>query len=110
MHVETLRGPAYAISQCTTFGSAVGNCSSSQFQLSDITFQSTTGTLTSDVVASFQCSAEKPCENISILDNWLTVSSNGSLAESYLCYEVEDPIGWECTGEACVGGSASGNC
>jgi galacturan 1,4-alpha-galacturonidase len=110
MQAENVRGPAFAISQCTTFSDAVGNCSSSLFELYDITFASTTGTLTSNVVASFQCSAEKPCENISILDEQLTVSSNGSLADSYLCYEVDTPIGWECTGEACVGASASGNC
>ena len=110
MHVENLRGPAFAISQCTTFSGAAGNCSSSEFQISNITFKSTYGTITSNQVASFQCSAVKPCEGISILDEHLTVSSNGSTADSYLCYEVENPIGWNCTGDACVGGSASGNC
>jgi galacturan 1,4-alpha-galacturonidase len=109
MHAESLRGPAFAISQCTTFSGAAGNCSSSEFQLYDITFQSVTGTTTSNDVASFQCSAVKPCESISILDEHL-VLTNGSTADAYLCYEVEKPIGWECTGDSCVGGSASGNC
>lgn len=108
--VHNIRGPAFAISQCTTFSGAVGNCSSSEFEISDITFKSITGTTLSNVVASFQCSAVKPCTGISILDEHIVLSSNGSTADSYLCYEVEKPIGWECTGEACVGGTATGNC
>lgn len=108
--VENLRGEAFAISQCTTFSEAVGNCSSSEFELSDITFKSIHGTTLSNKVVSFQCSAVKPCSGISILGNHLVLSSNGSVPDSFLCYEVENPIGWECTGDACVGGSATGSC
>lgn len=110
LQAENLRGAAFAISQCTTFSGAAGNCSSSEFQLYDITFKSVSGTTLSNDVASFQCSAVEPCEDIAIIDESLVLSSNGSTANSYLCYEVEKPIGWECTGDACVGGTATGSC
>lgn len=110
MQVENLRGAAFAISQCTTFSGAAGNCSSSEFQLYDIMFKSVSGTTLSNDVASFQCSAVEPCKDIAILDENLVLSSDRNRANSYLCYEVEKPIGWKCTGPACVGGTATGSC
>lgn len=104
-----LRGPAFAISQCTTFSGTAGNCTSSKFQLLDLSFKDISGTSTSDDVASFQCSAVKPCENIQVTGVDL-VSSNGTRVDQYLCGNVEDPRGFTCTGEVCVGGSATGGC
>lgn len=103
-----LRGPAFAISQCTTFSSASGNCTSSKFQLLDVVFGDIVGTSSTDEVASLQCSAVKPCENITITGIDLTY--NGTQAEEYLCGNVEGTFGFNCTGDACVGSSATGGC
>ncbi|KAJ5698026.1 hypothetical protein N7462_000031 [Penicillium macrosclerotiorum] len=104
-----LRGPAIAVSQCTTFSGTAGNCTSSKFELSALYFQNLRGTTTSADVASLQCSAVKPCKDIRITEVDL-VLSNGTQAEDYLCGNVEDTRGFNCTGEVCVGGSATGGC
>ncbi|KAI0535690.1 pectin lyase-like protein [Xylaria digitata] len=88
---------------------AAGNCTSSQFQIRDITITGLKGTTKSSQVASLQCSAVAPCTNISILDTELEFS-DGTVASEYLCGNVKDQKGWECTGEVCVGGSATGEC
>ncbi|KAJ5832922.1 hypothetical protein N7474_001233 [Penicillium riverlandense] len=105
-----LRGPAFAISQCTTFSGAAGNCTSSKFQLRDLSFRNIAGTTTSEDVASFQCSAVKPCENIKITGVDLVLQSNGTQTDEYLCGNVEGTRGFKCTGDVCVGGSATGGC
>lgn len=110
LKATALRGPAIAISQCTTFSGTAGNCTSSKFQLRDLSFKDLTGTTTSHDVASFQCSAVKPCENISTTGVDLALSSNGTLADEYLCGHVEGTRGFNCTGAVCVGGSATGGC
>ncbi|KAI0426546.1 pectin lyase-like protein [Xylaria sp. FL1042] len=112
-HLETagLRGAAVAISQCTRFSGApgVGNCTNSEFQIRDVTVNGLKGTTKSSRVASLQCSAVAPCTNIDIFHAELTLS-NGTLAAEYLCGNVKNQTGWECTGEACVGGSTTGEC
>lgn len=109
LSATALRGPAIALSQCTTFSGTAGNCTSSEFQLRDLTFKNLSGTTTSADVASFQCSAVKPCENISITGVNLTLA-NGTLADEYLCGSFEGTRGFNCTGAVCVGGSATGGC
>ncbi|KAH8810965.1 galacturan 1,4-alpha-galacturonidase B [Xylogone sp. PMI_703] len=111
MKVADLRGPPLSISQCTTFSGASGNCTSSEFLLSDLTFGSISGTTQSTAnVASFQCSAVEPCRNIKITNVDLTVESSGAEADQYLCGNVQNPEGWNCTGQVCVGPSGSGGC
>jgi hypothetical protein len=105
-----LRGPAFAISQCTTFSGVAGNCTSSKFQLRDLSFRNIAGTTTSEDIASFQCSAVKRCENILITGVDLALQSNGTQADEYLCGNVEGVRGFKCTGDVCVGGSATGGC
>ncbi|KAL1610763.1 hypothetical protein SLS60_002433 [Paraconiothyrium brasiliense] len=109
--VEGLRGAAFAISQCTRFSGApgVGNCTNSQFQIRDVGIDGMKGTSKSSRVASLQCSAEKPCTDIT-LENIDLKLSNGSAADSYLCGNVVDAKGWKCTGKVCEGGSATGEC
>ena len=109
LKATALRGPAIAISQCTTFSGAAGNCTSSKFQLRDLSFANLTGTTRSADVASLQCSAVKPCENIQITGADLALS-DGSLAEKYLCGNVKGTRGFTCNGAVCVGGSATGGC
>ncbi|KAI0805627.1 pectin lyase-like protein [Xylaria sp. FL0064] len=106
-----LRGAAVAISQCTRFSGApgVGNCTNSQFQIRDVTVNGLKGTTQSSRVASLQCSAVAPCTNIDIFDAELQLS-NGTLAAEYLCGNVKNQTGWQCTRDACVGGSATGEC
>ncbi|GAB1215643.1 hypothetical protein ATERTT37_004835 [Aspergillus terreus] len=96
---------------CTRFSGAPGegNCTNSQFQIRDITLANLTGTTKVSSVASFQCSAVAPCTNIGLFHTDLTLS-NGKIAGEYLCGNVEDPRGFECTGAPCVGGSATGEC
>lgn len=107
-----LTGAAVSIGQCTTFSSSdiPANCSNSKVQIHDIAVTNLTGTTTSSNVASLQCSAVKPCYNIALQEIDLTIASNGTEAAGYLCAEVEDPIGFTCTGSACVNSSATGEC
>jgi hypothetical protein len=35
---------------------------------------------------------------------------NGTAANEYLCGNIVNPVGFECTGVPCVGGSATGEC
>ncbi|KAJ6078436.1 hypothetical protein N7467_008189 [Penicillium canescens] len=106
-----LRGAAFAISQCTRFSGAPGqgNCTNSEFQIKDVEIDGLSGTSKSTRVASLQCSAVAPCTNISIFDTALHLS-NGTDVEGYLCGNVANPIGFNCTGTPCVGGSATGEC
>lgn len=107
-----LKGAAVSIGQCTTFSSSdiPANCSNSEVQIHDIAVTNLTGTTTSSDVASLQCSAVKPCYNIALQDIDLTIESNGTEAVGYLCAEVDDPVGFACTGSACVNSSATGEC
>ncbi|GAW23068.1 hypothetical protein ANO14919_126180 [Xylariales sp. No.14919] len=111
LEATSIRGAALAISQCTRFSGApgVGNCTNSQFQIRDVSITGFKGTTASSRVTSFQCSAVAPCTNISISDIGLELS-NGTAAAEYLCGNVKDQHGWECTGDVCVGGSATGEC
>ncbi|KAF9887415.1 hypothetical protein FE257_010270 [Aspergillus nanangensis] len=111
LQARNLRGSAFAISQCTRFSGAPGdgNCTNSKFEIRDLTVKNLTGTTTSSRVASLQCSAVAPCTNIGLLDVDLTFT-NGTAADEYLCGNVKDPRGFECTGPVCEGGSATGEC
>jgi galacturan 1,4-alpha-galacturonidase len=111
MQATNLRSAPFTISQCTTYSGTEGNCTSSKFEIYDISFKSIQGTTegTTDV-ASFQCSAVKPCTNLVITDVDLVVASNGTNVNQYLCGNVENPEGWNCTGNVCVGSSATGGC
>jgi hypothetical protein len=106
-----LRGAAIAISQCTRFSGAPGqgNCTNSEFQIKNLEIDGLSGTSKSTRVASLQCSAVAPCTNISIVNTALHLI-NGTDVEGYLCGNVANPIGFNCTGAPCVGGSATGEC
>lgn len=106
-----MRGSAIAISQCTRFIGAPGdgNCINSPFEVSGITVDGLKGTTASMNVASLQCSAVAPCNEIRLTGIDLKFV-NGTVAEEYLCGNVEKPGGFECTGEACEGGSSTGEC
>lgn len=107
-----LLGAPVSISQCTSFsgGGTPSNCSNSELQIHDITITNLTGTASSTTVASLQCSAVKPCYNIGLEGIGLRVVATSTSVTEYLCAEVESPIGFNCTGSACVGSSATGEC
>ena len=106
-----LRGAAFAVSQCTRFSGAPGkgNCTNSEFQIKNVVIDGLSGTSKSTRVASLQCSAVEPCTNITMVNTSLHLD-NGTAANGYLCGNVIDPTGFECTGVPCVGGSATGEC
>ncbi|KAK2606875.1 hypothetical protein N8I77_005598 [Diaporthe amygdali] len=111
LEMEGMRGGAFTISQCTRFSGApgTGNCTNSQFQIRNVEIRNARGTTKNKNVASFQCSAVAPCTDIGIYDINVTFT-NGTAAKDYLCGNVVNPQGFECTGPPCVGGSATGGC
>lgn len=84
------------ITQCTSFEGATGDCDTSLFQLSNITWgPGITGTIKTDTLAMMQCSGNVPCPGITIFD-LDGVTSVG--AREFKCSNVVDPIGFNCTG------------
>ncbi|PYI17430.1 exopolygalacturonase B [Aspergillus japonicus CBS 114.51] len=110
LSLNNLKGTPFTVSQCTTFSGASGNCTNSKFQVRDLYFSDVSGTLPSTDVISFQCSAVAPCENITVEDVSLRVTGSSTAADDYLCGNVEGTVGFNCTGEVCVGSSATGGC
>lgn len=105
-----LSAAAVSIGSCTSFsgGGTPVNCTNSLVQFHDIVVRGLTGTSGSGTVASLQCSAVKPCYNITLED--VEITKDGSEATSYLCSEVVDNVGFNCTGSACEESSATGQC
>ncbi|APA10819.1 hypothetical protein SS1G_03540 [Sclerotinia sclerotiorum 1980 UF-70] len=90
----------FAITQCTSYNSATGNCDTSLFQFSDIRLRDWKGTATSDVVAELQCSGAAPCTGVVIEGMkgiWDTV--NGTRPVQFLCDGVVGQEGFNCTGK-----------
>lgn len=67
-------------------------------QISDLHWGDTHGTVNGNRVAALQCSAAAPCHNINIFNNNLTALDSGKPSEEYLCEQVDDVSGFECTG------------
>lgn len=79
-----------------------GGCDTSRFKISDMHWGNARGTTRSDRVATLDCSAEAPCERVELFDNDLTVAEDGRDVQVYLCDNVVDQEGFECT-EPCNG-------
>lgn len=88
------------ITQCTSYNGVEGGCDTSKFKIEGMHWGNTKGTSSGDKVVSLQCSGAAPCTNITIFDNDLTVEKNGTVPKSYLCSNVVDPVGFNCTGKA----------
>ncbi|KAJ4293230.1 hypothetical protein N0V90_008512 [Kalmusia sp. IMI 367209] len=93
-------GTPWYITQCTSYNGVQGGCDTSLFHVDGMHWGNTTGTTRNNLVLSLQCSGAAPCTNIDIFDNDLTVQSNGTKPTSFLCSNVEDPKGFNCTGKA----------
>jgi galacturan 1,4-alpha-galacturonidase len=91
---------AFYITQCNSYSGFTGQCDTSKFQISDFSIDTVGGTLQTDVVASMQCSGAAPCEGIAIRNVLFTAHESGATARQYLCSNVENPDGFECTGKA----------
>ncbi|SMQ50721.1 unnamed protein product [Zymoseptoria tritici ST99CH_3D7] len=105
-------GTAWLITQCTFYDGpenarevhqeAEPDCTNSQFEISDLNWGDTHGTIRSERIAALQCSATKPCHNINIFNNSLTALDTKKPAETFLCEQVKDTCGFTCT-EECNG-------
>ncbi|KAJ4493720.1 polygalacturonase [Lentinula edodes] len=83
------------ITQCTSFEGATGDCDTSLFRLSNITWgPGISGSIQSDTLATMQCSGDAPCSGISLLgfDNVVTVG-----AREIDCSNVINSTGFNCT-------------
>jgi len=87
---------AWAITQCTSYNGVPGGCDTSKFKISDMHWGNTRGTVARDTVATLDCSAEAPCENIELFDNKVTLADGGEV-KAYLCDNVDGEIGFKCT-------------
>ncbi|KAF9002228.1 pectin lyase-like protein, partial [Hymenopellis radicata] len=85
----------FAIDQCISYIGAMDGCETSEFQLSDIHFDSVRGTARTAGV--FQCSGVAPCTNVS-LTNIDVRDKDGNTLKGYQCQNLKDAKGISCTG------------
>ncbi|KAI1076246.1 glycoside hydrolase family 28 protein [Whalleya microplaca] len=88
----------FAVTQCTSYNSATGNCDTSKFNIRNLRLEGWSGDGVSDVVASLQCSAASPCPGIEIEDINILDTVNNTAPANYLCDNVVVPTGFQCTG------------
>ncbi|ETS76822.1 hypothetical protein PFICI_12209 [Pestalotiopsis fici W106-1] len=89
----------FALTQCTHYNDASGDCDTSEFQIRNLKLRDWTGDCTSDVVADLQCSAAANCTGVEITGIDIIDTVNGTAPVNYLCDSVIDPVGFNCTGE-----------
>ncbi|OTA98664.1 glycoside hydrolase family 28 protein [Hypoxylon sp. CI-4A] len=89
----------FAVTQCTSYNDASGNCDTSPFNIRNMRLEGWSGDGVSDVVASIQCSAASPCTGIEINGINIVDTVNGTAPVNYLCSNVVGPDGFNCTGE-----------
>ncbi|KAI1324323.1 glycoside hydrolase family 28 protein [Xylariaceae sp. FL0255] len=90
---------AWSVNQKTSYNGDAGSDNTSLFQVEDLYFSNSQGTVSEPYVGTFQCSAAAPCPGIHILNNSLTVTSNGTAAKGFRCTNVVDPVGFNCTAD-----------
>lgn len=89
---------AWSLAQCTSYSGATGGCDTSQFQIEDMHWGNIQGTVQGKTVATLQCSAAAPCPGIELFNNTLESLGTNQTAYEYLCDNVVDTEGFECTG------------
>ncbi|KAF3803790.1 Alpha-L-rhamnosidase rgxB [Colletotrichum gloeosporioides] len=90
--------PIYVM-QCITYNEQQGNCSSSLFEISNISFTNFRGSLQGSRVAYLQCSrAHGGCDDVRIENmNFTNISVDPPApATGYRCSNINDPEGFEC--------------
>ncbi|KAI9750542.1 MAG: hypothetical protein M4579_006432 [Chaenotheca gracillima] len=94
------------VTECI-YGGDASVCDTSQFQISDITWQNFTGTSKYDLVASLHCSSEVPCPGLRFIDvnitSYNTSIGRPSLPLVYQCANLADQnaTGVDATGIPC---------
>jgi len=91
--VSDLRSGLASITQCNSYIGATGECDTSTFQLSNISWVNMTGTVSTDVLAALQCSGAAPCTGI-VIEGVDGVRTNG--ARNVTCSNI-DLVGIDCT-------------
>jgi galacturan 1,4-alpha-galacturonidase len=86
--------PVY-MTQCISFQGSTGQCDTSHFQLSNITWEGMTGNTLGSQLASLQCSGATPCPGIAIVDFHVTTGSKSN--HTYQCSNIVHPIGFTCS-------------
>ncbi|KAI8302889.1 hypothetical protein K4K59_000334 [Colletotrichum sp. SAR11_240] len=92
------QAPIYVM-QCITYNEQQGNCSSSLFDISNISFTNFRGTLQGSRIAYLQCSrAHGGCDDVRIESmNFTNISVDPPTpATGYRCSNINDPEGFEC--------------
>ncbi|TIC98020.1 Alpha-L-rhamnosidase rgxB [Colletotrichum higginsianum] len=92
------QAPIYVM-QCITYNGQQGNCSSSLFDISNISFTNFRGSVRGSRVAYLQCSrAHGGCDNVRIENMDLTnISADPpTAATEYRCSNVNSPQGFSC--------------
>ncbi|KAI3544722.1 polygalacturonase [Colletotrichum filicis] len=92
------QAPIYVM-QCITYNGQQGNCSSSLFDISNISFTNFRGTLQGSRVAYLQCSrAHGGCDDVRIQNmNFTDISVDPpTSATGYRCSNVNEPEGFSC--------------
>ena len=89
------------ITQCTSFEGRTGDCDTSTFQLSNITWSNITGTVANNLLASLQCSGVAPCEDIVVEGVDGLVFNSNQAQPDVRCSNVGlGPGSVECNGNA----------
>ncbi|TVY45985.1 Alpha-L-rhamnosidase [Lachnellula subtilissima] len=99
-----------SITQCINFAGAAGNCSSSLFAISNLSFLDIKGTVQQEPIVSLQCSAVAPCVNITVEDVSGLKLLNGTRMRQYDCDNTLGTLGFNCTGHTCGMASGDGTC
>jgi galacturan 1,4-alpha-galacturonidase len=89
---------AYLVEQCISYNGIPGGCDTSEFQVSGLRWINASGTLTGENVATFQCSAAAPCEDVDLSGNELVRAGSDADVSGFLCSNVQSQQGFECTG------------
>jgi galacturan 1,4-alpha-galacturonidase len=99
-----------SFTQCISYSNTSGDCNSSLFKISNVSFVDMQGTAQEEPVASLQCSAKAPCENTTIEDVTGLELKNGTQMTGFNCDNVMGTVGFNCTGHTCENASADGTC
>ncbi|KAF2167153.1 glycoside hydrolase family 28 protein [Zasmidium cellare ATCC 36951] len=92
----------FQLSSCYGYFGSSPACETSEFQVSNLQIRNVTGSLSTDAVVSLQCSGAAPCQDVDIEDVNVTVPDGET--PQYLCDNVDDPDGFECTGPTPIHG------
>ncbi|TFK93041.1 glycoside hydrolase family 28 protein [Polyporus arcularius HHB13444] len=63
-NVTNITDSVAQITQCTSFEGQTGDCDTSTFQISNVTWSNISGTVSNNLLATLQCSGAAPCPDI----------------------------------------------